>query len=94
MLDAKHRQALRGQAHALKPVVIIGAHGITDGVLAELEVAIHAHELVKVRLPQVSHDERDDMIRTLSTTSHADVVGRIGRVLILYRPRPAAAPKR
>ncbi|MBU2806158.1 YhbY family RNA-binding protein, partial [Acidithiobacillus ferridurans] len=48
MLDAKHRQALRGQAHALKPVVIIGAHGITDAVLAELEVAIHAHELVKV----------------------------------------------
>ena len=93
MLDAKHRQALRGQAHALKPVVIIGAHGITDGVLAELEVAIHAHELVKIRLPQSSYNERDEKIKTLSTASRADIVGHIGRVLILYRPRPAAARK-
>ncbi|MBW9249853.1 MAG: ribosome assembly RNA-binding protein YhbY, partial [Acidithiobacillus ferriphilus] len=74
--------------------VMIGAHGVNDGVLAELEVAIHAHELIKIRLPQVSHDERDDMIQTLSHASHADVVGRIGRILILYRPRPAAALKR
>ena len=94
MLDAKQRQNLRGQAHALKPVVMIGTHGVNDGVLAELEVAIHAHELIKIRLPQVSHDERDDMIQTLSRASHADVVGRIGRILILYRPRPAAALKR
>jgi RNA-binding protein len=94
MLDAKQRQNLRGQAHALKPVVMIGAHGVTDGVLAELEGAIHTHELIKIRLPQVSHDERDDMIQALSGASHADVVGRIGRVLILYRPRPAAVPKR
>ena len=94
MLDAKHRQTLRGQAHALKPVVMIGAHGVTDGVLAELAVAIHAHELIKIRLPQVPHDERDDMVETLSVASHADIVGRIGRVLILYRPHPAVAPKR
>ena len=94
MLDAKQRQTLRGQAHALKPVVMIGTHGVTDGVLAELEVAINAHELIKIRLPQIPHDERDDMVQTLSGASHADVVGRIGRVLILYRPRPAAAPKR
>lgn len=88
MLDAKQRQNLRGQAHLLKPVIIIGAQGVTAALLAELEIAIEAHELIKVRLPQVEHSERDAMIKTLSESSHSEVIGRIGRIVILYRPRP------
>lgn len=95
MLDAKQRQNLRGQAHTLKPVVMIGAQGVTDALLAELEIALDAHELIKVRLPQVEHPARDAMITQLLSTSHAEVVGRIGRIVILYRPRPAAkTPKK
>ncbi|MDA8154311.1 MAG: YhbY family RNA-binding protein [Acidithiobacillus sp.] len=94
MLDTKERQILRARAHALKPVVMIGAHGVTDGVVAELEVALNAHELIKVRLPSVPHDQRDAMTQTLAETSHADIIGRVGRMLILYRPRPESARKR
>ncbi|MBU2811897.1 YhbY family RNA-binding protein [Acidithiobacillus thiooxidans] len=90
MLDAKQRQNLRGQAHTLKPVVMIGAQGVTDALLAELEIALDAHELIKVRLPQVEHALRDAMITRLVSASHAEIVGRIGRIAILYRPRPAA----
>ncbi len=94
MLDTKERQILRARAHALKPVVMIGAHGVTDGVVAELEVALNAHELIKVRLPSVPHDQRDAMTQTLAETGHADIIGRVGRMLILYRPRPESARKR
>lgn len=90
MLDAKQRQNLRGQAHTLKPVVMIGAQGVTDALLAELEIALDAHELIKVRLPQVEHALRDAMITRLVSASHAEIVGRIGRIVILYRLRPAA----
>ncbi|MBN2680232.1 MAG: YhbY family RNA-binding protein [Acidithiobacillaceae bacterium] len=91
MLDAKQRQNLRGQAHALKPVVMIGAQGVTDALFAELEVALDAHELIKLRLPQLEHVARDSMVETLCARSHAEAVGRIGRILILYRARPATA---
>ncbi len=94
MLDAKQRQKLRGQAHALKPVILIGAQGLSKTLLAELEVALDAHELIKARLPQLEHAARDEMIAALVSASHAEVVGRIGRIVILYRARPAQTKKR
>lgn len=90
MLDAKQRHALKGRAHLLKPVVIIGNQGVSPGVLGELNVALHAHELIKVRLPALEAAERAEMIVALTTASGADLVGRIGRIVMLYRPRSGA----
>ncbi|WP_143178888.1 YhbY family RNA-binding protein, partial [Burkholderia mallei] len=46
-LSPAERSALRSEAHALKPVVLIGAEGLTDAVLAEIEVHLAAHQLIK-----------------------------------------------
>jgi len=59
-------------------------------VLGELNVALHAHELIKVRLPALEAAERAEMIAALTTASGADLVGRIGRIVMLYRPRSGA----
>ena len=89
MLDSKARQDLRARAHHLKPIITVGAQGVTPSLLAELDRALFDHELLKVRLPAVDKEKREDCIEQLSGGARAETIGRVGRILILYRPRPA-----
>ena len=42
------KKALKAKAHVLKPTVMIGQHGLTDAVIAEIDIALNAHELIKI----------------------------------------------
>lgn len=85
-LTGKQRQFLKGLAHNLNPVVMIGANGITDAVLEELRQALSRHELVKVKLPAADKKDRAAMVDTLSQACNAHAVQQIGRIAVLYRP--------
>lgn len=87
-LTGAERRALKARAHKLKPVVQTGDKGLTDAVLAEAELAIEHHELIKVRLAGAERAERAKMAERLVKALDADMVGMIGAVVILYRPRP------
>lgn len=78
---------LRGLAHALKPVVQMGAKGLSDALLAELEIALNDHELVKVKLAAEDREARDALLPALVERSGAALVQRIGNVAVLYRAR-------
>lgn len=56
-LSTKQKQHLKGLAHPLKPVVMLGNNGLTEGVLAEIEQALEHHELIKVKI--ASEDRRN-----------------------------------
>jgi RNA-binding protein len=89
-LTTKERAHLKARAHALEPVVQIGGGGITDRVVAEVDRALTAHELIKVK---VSTDDREARVAIgdeLSTRTDAAAVHRVGKVLILWRPRPVS----
>ncbi|MFO8156013.1 MAG: ribosome assembly RNA-binding protein YhbY [Pseudomonadota bacterium] len=91
-LNNKQRSHLKQQAHALKPVVMLGQHGLTDAVVNETEQALEAHELIKVRINAGDRDTRAGFIEELTRRTGAEPVQTIGRVAILYRPpreRPA-----
>lgn len=75
---------LKKQAHNLKPVVMIGKKGLTEAVLAEVDVALDAHELIKVKIA-ADRDERELVIGSLVEQSGADLIGTIGQICILYR---------
>ena len=90
-LTEKQRRHLRGLAHALKPVILIGNAGISEGVLAETQRALHDHELIKVRLPGLPREERDLALADLAKRCDAVLVSRIGHIATLYRPRPEMA---
>ena len=60
---------LRARAHKLEPVVIIGAKGLTDEVLAEIDRALKAHELIKVRAA-LERDERDEALQHVREFRH------------------------
>jgi len=87
-LTTKARAALKARAHALEPVVRVGHAGVTGAMVAEIDRALEAHELIKVKIGEGDRDERGTHAETIATRTGAAVVQRVGRVLILWRPRP------
>ena len=86
-LSNAQKRYLRGLAHDLKPVVLVGAKGVTPALVAELDIALEQHELLKVKVAVVDREVRDSWIDALAAQSDAALVGRIGHVAILYRRR-------
>ncbi len=79
---------LRSQAHALKPVVMVGANGITESLMEELNIALSAHELIKVKVRAEEREDRDEMIEYLCNKSGAQKIQRVGHNLTLFRRNP------
>ena len=92
MLSPAERRALRARAHPLKPVVLLGQHGVTPPVIAAIEEALSAHELIKVRLRGIEKEQRDEAITELAATLSAEVINLIGHILTLFRAAPPVAP--
>jgi RNA-binding protein len=91
-LTEKQRRHLKGLAHPLKPVILMGNSGLTDAVVAETDNALAHHELIKVRLPGLDREERDAALDLLSRRTRSSMVTRIGHVAVLYR-RHAELPR-
>ena len=86
-MDAAERKALKARAHKLEPVVMIGAKGLTDEVIAEIDLALKAHELIKVRAPSQNRDSRRNAREEIAVRTSAEAVQHIGKVLVLYRKK-------
>lgn len=85
-LSNKQKQYLKGLAHPLKPVVLLGANGLTEGVVAEIDGALEHHELIKVKVPEDDRDMRRTVQDAIARETNAQVVQSIGKTLVLYRP--------
>ena len=85
MLTAAERKALKAKAHKLEPVVQIGAKGLTDELIAEIDRALRAHELIKVRAPGLDRDARHDVLGSICEKTQAEEVQHIGKVFVLFR---------
>lgn len=90
-LTPKQRQQLKGAAHRLDPVVLLGAGGLSDAVVKEIDRALTAHELIKVRVPGDDRAQRDEIFRAVAERLGAARVQTIGKLLVLFRPRPDEA---
>ena len=92
-LTPVQRQALRAKAHPLKPVVMIGGSGLTEPVLAEIDRALNAHGLIKIRLLDADRDERQVLLDSICRQLGVQAVQAIGKLLIVYRKLPEAPPR-
>lgn len=90
-LSAAQKRYLRGFAHALRPVVLLGQKGLTDAVLAEVEGALAHHELVKVKLGGEDREERVAMIERVCGATGAALVQAVGKIACFYRRNPDVA---
>ncbi|THF62537.1 YhbY family RNA-binding protein [Pseudothauera rhizosphaerae] len=91
-LTPAQRRDLRARAHHLSPVASIAANGLSPAVLAEIERALQAHELIKVRVYGTERTQRDALLNDLCAALDAAPVQHIGNILIVWRQRREEAP--
>ena len=84
-LTTKQRQFLKGLAHHLSPVVMLGGNGLTEGVLAEIDKALNHHELIKVKIAGADREVKQLIIDAIVRETKAVNVQTIGHILVLYR---------
>ncbi len=84
----KDKKALKEKAHRLKPVVTAGQAGLTTNVLAEIEIALNHHELIKVRLRSQDREQRKLQAAQICTKTEAILIQSIGQISVLYRKNP------
>ncbi|HQS38571.1 MAG: RNA-binding protein [Methylotenera sp. 24-45-7] len=85
-LSTKQIAHLRGLAHSLNPVVMIGNNGLTENVIKEIELNLNSHELIKVKVSGDDRDVRKALFDEISKTTGALAVHHIGKQLVFYRP--------
>jgi RNA-binding protein len=90
-LTIAERKAHRAQAHHLSPVVMIGNDGLTPGVKKEVDAALNAHGLIKIRVLGDDRAQREAMYQSLADELSAAPIQHIGKLLVLWRPQPAKA---
>jgi len=87
-LSGRHKRYLRGLAHSLKPVIQLGKEGMTDKLIMAVDDALFHHELLKVKVLEGAPESRKDVAPRLAESLGAELVGLVGRMVILYRAHP------
>jgi RNA-binding protein len=86
-LKGSQRKYLRGVAHSYKPMVQIGKEGLSDNVLDAIDIALQAHELIKVKIA-AERDQREQFVPAIEEHLNCECAGTVGRMAILYREHP------
>ena len=86
-MNSADKKKFRTVAHTLKPVIMIGQAGLTAAVLAELELVLNTHELIKVRI-RAERDERKLISIKICAETGAELIQAIGQIVVIYRLNP------
>ncbi len=85
-LKGFQKKYLRGLAHNLKPIVLIGQKGLTDDLVKSSDQALERHELIKVKFNEFKEkDQKAEITEEICKRTKAELAGTIGHIAILYR---------
>jgi RNA-binding protein len=84
-LSNRERKKLRKLAHSLKPIVMIGQHGFSVAVVSEIDTALIAHELIKIRVRGFKREERQNKVEEIAKELNAQIVSIVGGVVTMFR---------
>ena len=84
-MPPEQKRKLKSQAHHLNPVVTVGSNGLAESVLAEVEAALLAHELIKIKIHSQDRDERKKIGEEILTKTNSTLIQSIGHVIAIYR---------
>ena len=90
-LSKTEKNELRKKAHSLKPVVLIGQHDVNDAVIAEIDVSLDAHELVKIRCRGSDKEKLSEQSTQVKNRLHAEIVQKIDSTFVLYRKKTTSS---
>lgn len=86
-MNSADKKKLQAQAHTLKPVIMIGQAGLTAAVLAEIELALNSHELIKIRI-RAEREHRQQISEKICIGTGAMLIQQIGQITVIHRPAP------
>ncbi len=92
-LSPEQRREYRAIAHNLKPVIIVGDKGLSEGLQEELERALNDHELIKIKVASQDRETRHEAITALCESSGAELVQTIGKIAVILRRAKKPNPK-
>lgn len=92
-LSPEQRREYRAIAHNLKPVIIVGDKGLSEGLQEELERALNDHELIKIKVANPDRDARREAVDALCEASGAELVQSIGKIAVILRRAKKPNPK-
>jgi len=84
-LTTNQKKFLRGIAHGLNPMIIIGAKGVTESLMVELESTLEHHEILKIKMASTDRDDRKAIVDYILEQTGALLVQTIGKVCVIYR---------
>ena len=88
LLNPAQRKTLKALAHALNPVVMIGDKGLTPAVIKEIDQALEAHQLIKIRVFGDDRAFRLALLQEISDLTISAPIQHIGKLLVFYRANP------
>lgn len=88
MITSKQRAYLRGMGNTIETILQIGKGGIGDMVTAQVDEALTAREIVKLRVLETAPVTPREAANILAEALGAEIVQVIGTRFILYRPNP------
>jgi RNA-binding protein len=92
-LKGSQRKYLRGEAHHLKPLVMIGTKGVTEQLLGSVDLALKDHELIKVKFGEFK-EAKKEIAAQIANATKSEVVGLIGNIAIFYRQHPQSEKRK
>ncbi|WP_029407882.1 ribosome assembly RNA-binding protein YhbY [Thiomicrorhabdus sp. Milos-T2] len=84
-LTTNQKKYLRGIAHGLNPMIIIGANGVTESLMAELESTLEHHEILKIKMASADREDRKKIVDYILEQTGALLVQTIGKICVIYR---------
>ena len=81
-------KSLKSLSHHLEPVILLGAKGLSDAVHKEIDCALHAHELIKIKLSSKDKIEKQALTDEICKRHGATLVNQIGHIIAIYRESP------
>jgi RNA-binding protein len=84
-LSTKDKQHLKGRAHKLKPVVMVGNNGVTEAVTKEVNRALDDHELIKIRVQTEDRELRQQLFEAIRDAAEAELIQKIGSIGVYFR---------
>jgi len=92
ILPKEERLRLKTRSHHLDPIVLIGAAGVSEPVVKEIDRALSAHGLIKIRAPAGPREEREQLFQNIAERLGAARIQLIGRLMVLFREKPREPP--
>ena len=84
-MTGKQRSLFRAEANALQAILQIGKGGVEENLIKQVDDALEARELIKIKALETCPDDAKTAAETLAAQTGADIIQMVGRTIVLWR---------